>query len=266
MGVLGVSCIESIDLREGAEKVRRRCPNCGSTAFKGRAKQSPRFRCSGCRVEFDPPAEETISVTAYRAEYAAAWIALDGAVTTSELEPAYLARARQHAVRELDLEQFAQALARKGVVLERFALMTDPGGSSLVPGGRQRSTTWQRVGQHPFRRRLLERFGTVCAISGPQPAESLHAAHLYDYADDARHDISGGLLLRADLHCLFDAGLIEIDAELVVTISPILQPYPDVWRFNGQRLKIAASDLLLAETREHLAMRLDRAQRQRRGC
>jgi hypothetical protein len=80
-------------------------------------------------------------------------------------------------------------------------------------GGRRERTVKVRVGQRKFRQLLLSRFGEVCAISGPQPQQVLEAAHLYSYADEEFHDPFGGLLLRRDIHRLFDAGLICIDPE-----------------------------------------------------
>lgn len=258
IGVLGVSRIQHVQATPDVEKIRRRCPVCRSTAFKPRASRTPRFRCSACGAEFEAPNEETIVVTAYRAEYGDGWTAVDGAVTARELDSAYLARAQQHAIREIDLAKLDALLAEKHVLVvtdapDRLAVEVRP-----MSGGRRRSNAWQRVGQDPFRRRLLERFGTTCAISGPQPAESLHAAHLYGFAADPRHEVAGGLLLRADLHQLFDAGLIDIGSDLVVAVSPTLRRYRDIWPFHGQSLRLDARDPLLPLTREHLARRQSR--------
>jgi hypothetical protein len=46
-------------------------------------------------------------------------------------------------------------------------------------------------------------WAAICSTS-----EALEACHLYSYAEIGRHDIEGGLLLRRDLHRLFDQGLL----------------------------------------------------------
>ena len=68
-----------------------------------------------------------------------------------------------------------------------------------------------RVGQPAFRAGLFEKFGNVCAFTGIQPEEVLEAAHLYSYARIGEHKESGGILLRRDIHSLFDRGLIGVD-------------------------------------------------------
>ena len=68
-----------------------------------------------------------------------------------------------------------------------------------------------RLGQQGFRGEMLRRYGPRCAFTGPQPPEVLEAAHVRSYSASHRHERSNGLLLRRDLHALFDRGLITID-------------------------------------------------------
>lgn len=70
-----------------------------------------------------------------------------------------------------------------------------------------------RVGQGAFRQKLLSEQGAVCAFSGPVSADVLEAAHPYSYANLGEHRDEGGLLLRRDLHRLFDLGRIAVDPE-----------------------------------------------------
>jgi hypothetical protein len=112
-----------------------------------------------------------------------------------------------------------------------------------------------RIGQHEFRRRLLERFGPVCAFTGPQPPDSLHAAHVTPYANDPRHELAGGLLLRADLHSLFDLHLITIDSDLMMRIDPSLRKYRELSKLDGATLRIDPADPLLPTLRALLEQR-----------
>ncbi len=69
----------------------------------------------------------------------------------------------------------------------------------------------QRRGQAGFRRTLLDAYGRRCAITGYDAEDALEAAHITPYRGPVTHHPSNGLLLRADLHTLFDLGLIAID-------------------------------------------------------
>ena len=72
-------------------------------------------------------------------------------------------------------------------------------------------------------------------MTGPAPQAALEAAHLYRYADHARHEAGGGLLLRRDIHTLFDAGLITVDNG-TVRIHPSLGDFPAYRILDGSAL------------------------------
>lgn len=82
----------------------------------------------------------------------------------------------------------------------------------------------RRRGQVEFRRKLLDAYGSRCAISDCDVIEVLEAAHIIPYMGPESDSISNGLLLRADLHTLFDLGHIAIDSgAMAVIISPLLR-------------------------------------------
>jgi putative restriction endonuclease len=68
-----------------------------------------------------------------------------------------------------------------------------------------------RQGQSGFRRTLLAAYGRCCAISGCGVEAVLEAAHIQPYLGAHTNVVTNGLLLRADLHTLFDLGLLRID-------------------------------------------------------
>lgn len=65
-----------------------------------------------------------------------------------------------------------------------------------------------REGQNAFRARLLLAYGSRCAMSGSDAPQALTAAHIYPYLGPHTNHVSNGLLLRADIHLLFDRGLV----------------------------------------------------------
>lgn len=68
-----------------------------------------------------------------------------------------------------------------------------------------------RRGQADFRKKLLKSFSSKCCISNCDVESVLEAAHITPHAEQADYDISNGLLLRADLHTLYDLNLLGID-------------------------------------------------------
>lgn len=67
-----------------------------------------------------------------------------------------------------------------------------------------------RRGQSGFRQQLLNAYESKCVITGCDAAEALEAAHIVPYRGPQTDRVDNGLLLRADLHTLFDLGLIAI--------------------------------------------------------
>ncbi|GJH11730.1 hypothetical protein CBA19CS11_22850 [Caballeronia novacaledonica] len=81
-----------------------------------------------------------------------------------------------------------------------------------------------RQGQPAFRRALLNAYEHRCALTGCDVPQVLEAAHICGYMGPETNDVRNGLLLRADLHTLYDRMLIAIDpATHEVSIAPELR-------------------------------------------
>jgi putative restriction endonuclease len=80
-----------------------------------------------------------------------------------------------------------------------------------------------RLGQGTFRIAVLEAYGRGCAVTGEHSLPALEASHIRPYAQDGPHEIHNGLLLRADLHRLFDTGYATVTLDLRLAISPRLR-------------------------------------------
>ena len=80
-----------------------------------------------------------------------------------------------------------------------------------LPDRVQRSII-QRRGQPSFRRGLLKAYGYRCQVTQYAGEPALEAAHIYPYSEGGEHtnDLRNGLLLRADIHTLFDLGLLRV--------------------------------------------------------
>lgn len=104
--------------------------------------------------------------------------------------------------------------------------------------GRRRVLTEvaRRQGQATFRKKLLDAYNGACAISDTNVADVLQAAHIRPYNGPATNHVTNGLLLRADLHSLFDLKLITIHpTSKKVAVSPLLQQSM-YWELNGRKI------------------------------
>jgi putative restriction endonuclease len=82
----------------------------------------------------------------------------------------------------------------------------------------------RRQGQGKFRRLVLSAYGGHCAISDCDLPDALEAAHIFGYMGEETNVVVNGLLLRADLHTLYDLGHITIDpASMKVIICSKLE-------------------------------------------
>jgi len=93
-----------------------------------------------------------------------------------------------------------------------------------------------RHGQALFRRSLLVAYRGTCAVSGSTVEHVLQAAHIRAYSGHETDVISNGLLLRVDVHTLFDKGLIWVDIpSMAIRISERLR-LTEYWDFNNRPL------------------------------
>jgi len=114
----------------------------------------------------------------------------------------------------------------------------------------------QRLGQSEFRADIRAAYGDRCAISGASEPEALVAAHILPVANRGRHGTKNGLLLRADLHNLFDSYRISIDENLRIRVSSTVSDR-EYQRFHGRKLGLPTSKSLHPD-RELLARHFKR--------
>jgi putative restriction endonuclease len=76
-----------------------------------------------------------------------------------------------------------------------------------------------RLGQGAFRLAVTDAYNRECAITGGRVLPALEAAHIQSYSSGGEHEVSNGLLLRRDIHSVFDAGYLTFDEKLRVVVS-----------------------------------------------
>lgn len=225
--LLGISVIEEVITGAGMKDLHR-CPSCGKGTISHRPTLTPPYACNatgGCGHQFVEPVVESRPVTTYRSRYDGGWVDLYGVVSAAELKALCESPRSQHSMQPLDWNALVSMLRDRE---ESGSLALLEQRESAIQGGHTRRSVRVRVGQAAFRKRLLEKYGAVCALTGPAPEAALDAAHLYSYAALGEHHQSGGLLMRSDIHVLFDEGLLAIHPK-----SAVIDVHDDIVRYDA---------------------------------
>lgn len=97
-----------------------------------------------------------------------------------------------------------------------------------------------RLGQGAFRVLVTDAYTRRCSITGEKTLPVLEAAHIKPYSKSGPHFISNGLLLRSDLHKLFDSGYITITKDYRVEVSKRIreefQNGKEYYQYHGKEL------------------------------
>lgn len=102
--------------------------------------------------------------------------------------------------------------------------------------------TRARIGQSSFRVLVTNAYYRRCAMTGEKTLPALEAAHIQSYSNNGPHRVSNGLLLRADLHRLFDRHYITITTDLKIEVSKRIHEKfengKDYYKLHGQPLAV----------------------------
>jgi putative restriction endonuclease len=99
-----------------------------------------------------------------------------------------------------------------------------------------------RLGQGAFRVQLTDAYFRRCSISGEKTLPVLEAAHIKPFAESGPHHLSNGILLRADLHKLYDTGYITFTNDYKIEVSKKIKEEfengREYYKFHGNDLLI----------------------------
>ncbi len=108
------------------------------------------------------------------------------------------------------------------------------------PAYSQSILTKVRLGQGAFRILVTDAYNRRCAITGEKTLPVLEAAHIKPYALSGPHFISNSLLLRSDIHKLFDTGYVTVTKDLKVEVSKRIkeefQNGREYYQYHGKQL------------------------------
>lgn len=99
-----------------------------------------------------------------------------------------------------------------------------------------------RLGQGAFRVAVTDAYARACAVTGEHSLPALEAAHIRPYGHDGPHATSNGLLLRSDLHRLFDRGYLTVTPQHHLEVSQRLKQHFDngksYYPFHGKKISL----------------------------
>jgi putative restriction endonuclease len=116
----------------------------------------------------------------------------------------------------------------------------------ILSAGRGKPTSiLPRLGQGAFRALVMKAYGQACSITNDHTLPVLEAAHVKPFSLTQTHSVDNGLLLRSDLHKLFDQGFITLkpeDRTLVVSrkLKDVYQNGRIYYALEGRSLRVPA--------------------------
>jgi hypothetical protein len=110
-----------------------------------------------------------------------------------------------------------------------------------------------RLAQQAFKAVVLNSYRGHCAITGTKIRPVLQAAHIRPVAEGGENRIDNGLLLRSDVHTMFDNGYLAVDPSYRLRVSPRLRGEFG----NGEQFYTQAGQVIALPTR-----RIDRPHRE----
>jgi putative restriction endonuclease len=103
-----------------------------------------------------------------------------------------------------------------------------------------------RLGQGGFRLVVTDAYARRCAVTGERTLPALEAAHIKPFSEVQAHSVRNGILLRADIHRLYDAGYVTVAPNLEFLVSKRIHADFDngkeYYALSGRSIALPSSD------------------------
>jgi transcriptional regulator with XRE-family HTH domain/predicted restriction endonuclease len=249
--ILGLARIANIKI-DIVTKSRYRCPVCGNTQVEKRKTKTPPYRCNKGH-EFEHRDSEEIEVTQFTANYSSFFHT--NRESNSLLKDFYhKGFNRNMSIQNLSenfiLTHFPSIAIQLQGKNENYSTQNDLTAVNEENNGYESNENDERVsvlrqikarrGQAEFRRAIRRRYGDRCMVTGCELVEILEAAHINPYKGKKDNHAENGLLLRSDIHTLFDLDLLGIEPEkMTIHIKPEAM-VGEYAQLNGKPLLISS--------------------------
>lgn len=231
--ILGFATIGHINISPSTKTIRR-CPKCQGTTIDTRKTKRPKYRCNKGH-EFEVPIEEVRNVDKYTAFFSSFTANNNKDHTLKLLRSFYMNGYNQNmsmqrlnpAVIDLFIHIKAKLLNSYPTLEKEEGYIKDTDEPYINNNKDERDSVLRAIklrrGQQDFRNKLLKRYNNTCIVTGCKIIDILEAAHINPYRGINDNHPENGLLLRADIHTLFDLNLITINPyTLTLIISDTL--------------------------------------------
>lgn len=222
--ILGFAKISRIESYKSTKEIGR-CPVCGNTTYEARKTKTPEYRCNKGH-EFDQPKKKIVNISKYEACYEGSFIEPKTIIPVSVLKEHFNRRYnRNMSMQSIDPDFFKnvqKGLFRSLSESTTYLSAEDADSNEVNQASETYSPTTKderekvlrqikiRRGQQKFRKQLIDRYNSKCCITGCSILHILEAAHINPYKGPKNNHASNGLLLRADIHTLFDLDMLGI--------------------------------------------------------
>ncbi|OAT18825.1 hypothetical protein M979_1649 [Buttiauxella noackiae ATCC 51607] len=237
--VLGVSLITQLTTR-GVEKSSNKCPypECNAKKLLIRKTLQPKWRCSNNHT-FDSPLIISGPATEFTAEYGDNYRQVNS-INMAQLKEKTLRYNVQSSIQEVDLNWVSSVFGLAsflGPTINIHDADEDVERSSSDERKIVERSIKQRRGQRSFRNCLITK-NAKCAITGCELVDILEAAHIDAYRNDSHNNVRNGILLRSDIHTLFDLNLMAIHPHhLTIHFSKLVKEKYYL-EFEGKKISI----------------------------
>lgn len=227
--ILGFAKINRIESYASTKEISR-CPvsDCGSTNYESRKTKTPKYRCNRGH-EFHEPKKDVVDILKYESYYGDSFTPSRKETLISVLKKYYnRGYNRNMSIQSID-ESFFKDIEEglfDSLKISNYYIPPDHSYNNMVnePNSSYSPTNnderekvngqiTARRGQPKFRKELIARYNSKCCVTGCTILHLLEAAHISPYRGEKDNHPSNGLLLRADIHTLFDLDMIGIHPE-----------------------------------------------------
>lgn len=108
-----------------------------------------------------------------------------------------------------------------------------------------------RLGQGIFSLEVRDAYNGACAVTHEHSAPVLEAAHIKPYSQGGEHSVNNGLLLRRDLHSLYDRGYVTVTPDYIFQVGNSLRDEfkngRSYYQLSGDRIALPSHQLLMPD-------------------
>ncbi|MBB2147652.1 HNH endonuclease [Pedobacter gandavensis] len=220
--ILGIAEIQDITITKGVKTILK-CPECNSSNISKRLKLTPVYKCNDQHF-FDHPKSDQVDVTRYSAKFQDSYVPVpNSSILLSDLRPFYVRNYNPNLSMQfvsndvMSLFQQTSWQFEKNTTTDLSPEITlnEPENPYIYNNEDERITVERQLqarrGQKQFRDGLINRYGAKCMVTNCSILSIIEAAHINPYRGQKDNHGENGLLLRADIHTLYDLNLIAIE-------------------------------------------------------